>query len=52
MLLLDIKAIFLVNALLMKKDQVTLRQIWIAEIGFVVLNQLIRTYMQSLTRDQ
>ena len=41
MLLLNIKAIFVANTLVMKNDRVKLRQIWIAEIRFIVLNQLI-----------
>ena len=42
MVLLNIKAIILVNILVMKEDRVQLKQIWIAEIGFIALNQLIR----------
>ena len=52
MLLLNIKAIFLANILVMKKDRVKSRQTWIAEIEFIVLNQLIGTCIPSLTIDQ
>ena len=51
MLQLNIKAIFLANILVMKEDRVKVKCIWIAEIGFTVLNQLILTCTHSLTRD-
>ena len=36
-LLMNIKGEFSANVLMMKKNQVTLKQTWIAEIGFKVL---------------
>ena len=50
MLLINIKAILLVNILVIKEDQVKLPQ-WIAETGFIVLNQLSRASLHHLFRD-
>ena len=50
--LLSIKAISMANFLVLKKDRVQLRQIWIAEIEFIVLNQVIWTCILSLNKDQ
>ena len=51
MLLLNIKVIILANTLVMKEDRVKLKQIWIAEIGFIELNQLLGTFTHALTKD-
>ena len=45
MLLLNIKAIYYITC------RVKLRQTWIAEVGFIVLNQLIRTRILSPSKD-